>query len=94
MSAVDTTREICIYGAAGPNNPMYWQRKITVDADNTCGELFGPVFEQYKVVFIWSMKAVPLTGGIPHVNLTREDNLLSVLRSLKLKNEVIDIYAE
>jgi hypothetical protein len=37
---------------------------------------------------------VPLTGGIPHLNLTREDNLLSVLRSLKLKNEVIDIYAE
>ena len=94
MSVVDTTKQIRIYGASGPNNPMYWRREGTADVDNTCGELFGPVFEQYKVVFIWSMKAVPLTGGIPHLNLTREDNLLSVLRSLELKNEVIDIYAE
>ncbi len=95
MSAVDTTRQIRIYGAAGPNNPMYCQRNMSVDANNTCGELFGPVFDQYEKVFIWSTTVIPLNDGIPEQNLTREDNLLSVICSLQLEKEaVIDIYAE
>ncbi len=95
MSVVDTTKQVRIYGAAGPNNPMYWLREGPADVDNTCGRLFGPVFDQYEVVFIWNTTASPLNGGIPQQNLAREDNLLSVLRSLKLEDEaVIDIYAE
>jgi hypothetical protein len=95
MSAVDTVKQIRMYGAGGPNNPTYWERIITADVDNTCGELLGAVFGQYEVVFIWSTKAIPLNGGIPQQELTRQDNLLSVLRSLELENEtVIDIYAE
>jgi len=89
------SKQVHLYGAGGPNNPMYWQRQMTADVYKSCGELFGPAFDQYEKVFIWSMKAIPLNGGIPQQDLTREQSLGSVLRLLQLEDEdVIDIYAE
>ncbi len=88
-------KQIRLFGAGGPNNPRYWQREMTADVYKTCGELFGPAFDQYEKVFIWSTKAIPLNGGIPQQDLTREQSLGSVLRILQLEDEdVIDIYAE
>ncbi len=96
MSGLVTTRQIRVYGAGGPNEPKFREYNITADVNQTCGALFGPVFDQYEQVFIWNIKAIPLNDGIPEQRLTRDDNLLSVMTQLDmhLVEGVVEIWAE
>jgi hypothetical protein len=75
-----------IYGAGPSNEPEYWQRYLgRVNVNRTCGEMFGPVFEQYDIVWIRG------AHGSVH-RLRKEDNLLSVVTDANLYGN-IDVHA-
>jgi hypothetical protein len=62
-----------IYGAGPSNEPEYWERYLgRVNVNRRCGEMFGPVFDQYDIVWI-----VTAHGTVYH--LTRDKNLLQAL---------------
>ena len=78
-------RHIKIYGAAGPDEPKLWvQNRLRWNTDQTCGELFGAVFEEHFV-----LEAQVCLNGEPVHRLREEDNLMSVLTSLRLGGVVV-----
>ena len=72
-----------------------WEHNITADVNQTCGALFGPVFDRYNYVCIFSTEATAY-NGIPEHKLERGSYLLSVMCSLNmnLREGVVEIWAE
>ena len=68
-----------IYGAGPNDEPMYWKRYMgRVNVNRTCGEMFGPVFEQYAVVSLGADEAIEAF----EYRLSRDTNLLTALTRL------------
>ena len=69
------------------NTIMYWHHSLgRVDVNQTCGALFGFVFDQYAVV--------SLSHDEGEYRLTRDTNLLSVLQTVDCDYANITIWAK
>jgi hypothetical protein len=74
--------EVRIYGNGPSNEREYWQRYLgRVNVNRTCGEMFGPVFDQYDIVWI-------RTAHGSEYRLTRDKNLLSALTDANLHGNI------
>jgi hypothetical protein len=95
MSGVILERQIRVYGAGSPNEPKFWEHNITADVNQTCGALFGPVFDRYNYVCIFSTEATAY-NGIPDHQLQGDTYLLSTMCNLNmnLREGVVEIWAE
>jgi hypothetical protein len=90
---LNTIRDIRIYGEAGPNEPQFWVHTLTGDVNQSCGELFGPVFEQYNYVYVFSTEATRYYR-IPEYRLHEDSYLLQVMCTLNmnLREGVVEVW--
>ncbi len=74
---------VYIYGAGPNDEPRYWKKYMGhVNVNRTCGEMFGPVFEQYAVVSLGADET------FEH-RLSRDTNLLAAVRRLDMRGDVV-----
>ena len=79
-------RRITVYGAAGANS-MFWTHTKRRHTNQTCGAMFGTVFEQYDHVSLRITSVLADNDGLAEHRLTETDNLWRVLTMLDMQAE-------